>query len=172
MVQSLQGDGKAIFVFFIGVIITVVFLASFANNIFAQTNTGSETNVTVEVPATINDTLVVEGRQLLTLTDIRNATFDDLAERGLNLSTRIVNGVQTVSLTPNDTAGVFLLYGTDVNLTYGYNPDGYIDLAGARTITLLIPIFAALAILIFGLVVFIRNGSLGAFMKDFVRRGQ
>lgn len=45
-----------------------------------------------------------------------------------------------------------------VNITYTYYPDGYIDDAGGRSMALLIPIFAALAIAIVALVPALRSG--------------
>lgn len=162
MVQVLKGDGKAIFVVFIGAIIAIVFLASIGDSIFTQTNTASQDNLTVTVAA-INVSLAVEGRDLITAIEVSNFTAINLEELGLNLTDGLVNGIKTVILRANDTASIFV--GKEVNLTYTYNPDGYISSAGGRTISLLIIIFASLAILIFVLVVFIKNGTLGEFMR-------
>jgi len=84
--------------------------------------------------------------------EISNETFIGLQNRGLDLSTQIVNGAQTVALTANNTASA--LVGTTVNLSYDYNPQGFIDNGGGRAIALLIPIFAALAIVVFAVVMF------------------
>lgn len=162
MVQVLKGDGKAIFTVFIGAIIAIVFLASIGDSIFSQTNTASATNLTVTVLA-INTSLAVEGRDLIALTSITNVTNITLDDLGLILSDGLVNGLKTVTLTANDSASDMV--GSKVNLTYTYNPDGYISDSGGRTIALLISIFAALSILIFVIVVFIKNGTLGEFMR-------
>lgn len=162
MVKSLQGDGKAIFVFFVGVIITVVFLAAVANSVFTQTTTASATNLTFTVSA-INTSLAITGRDLITATSVINATNLTLINEGVIISDGIVAGVKTVTLTANDTASD--LVGTEVNATYTYNPDGYIANAGGRSIADLIPIFAALAILVFGFVAFVKSGTLGALLR-------
>lgn len=167
MVNSLKGDGKAIFTFFVGAIIATVFLASFSDNIFTQTNTATQTNLTVTVLA-INTSLAVAGRDLNTVTEISNLTFIGLQTRGLNLDDGLVNSVKTVRLTANDTASD--LVGSEVNLTYDYNPDGFIDSAGGRSITSLILIISSLAILVFAVVVFIKDGSLGALINNKFRR--
>ena len=162
MAKMLEGDGKAVFAFFIGSIIAIVFLASVADSVFTQTNTATATNLTVTVAA-INTSLAVEGRDLIALTSIINETNITLDDVGLSLSDGLVNGVKTVILTANDSASD--LVGDEVNLTYTYNPDGYISIAGGRSIASLIVIFGALAILIFGFVVFMKNGSLGRLMR-------
>ncbi|KKK47751.1 hypothetical protein LCGC14_3152030 [marine sediment metagenome] len=162
MARELQGDGKAVFVFFIGAIITIVFLASIADNIFTQTNTASNTNLTVTVLA-INTSLAIEGRDLIAEISIINSTNISLEFQGLILSDGILNGVKTVTLTANDSA--VDLVGDEVNISYTYNPNGYIDSAGGRSIAALILIIGALAILVFGIVVFIKNGTLGRLMS-------
>lgn len=166
MVRSFDGDGKAVFAFFVGAIIAIVFLASIADSVFTQTTTGTEANLSVTVPA-INVTTAVNGRDLLDTTTvvISNATNISLVTHGLNLSDGLVGGVKTVTLTVNDSAGDNLV-GTTVNLTYDYNPDGYIADSGGRSIALLITIFGALAILVFGIVVFVKDGTLGRLLRN------
>ena len=146
MVNSLKGDGKAIFTVFVGAIIAIVFLASVADSIFTQTTTFTETNTTVTVLA-INTSLTLQGRDLNTATAVSNVTFDDLISRGLIIDDGLVNSVKTVRLTANDSASA--LVGTSVNVTYDYNPNGFITIAGGRSIALLITIISALAIMVF-----------------------
>ncbi len=163
MATELRGDGKAVFAFFIGAIITIVFLASISDSVFTQTNTATQVNLSVVVPA-INVSTTIAGRELLVLTTVSNSTFIGLQNEGINISTRIINGDQTVTLTPNDTASTLGHIGDTVNVTYTYNPDGYIDNSGGRSIAGLITLFGALAILVFGIVVFIKTGTLGRLM--------
>lgn len=163
MANSLKGDGMAIFTIFIGAIIALVFITSFSDNIFTQTNTATAVNSSVTVSA-INVSLAVAGRELNTVTEISNATFIGLQTRGLTLATGIIGGDQTVTLTANDTASA--LVGTDVNLSYDYNPDGYIDNAGGRSVTLLILIISALAIVVFVIVVMFKFGSINNLVNS------
>ncbi len=171
MANSLQGDGKAIFTFFVGAIIAIVFLASFADSIFTQTTTFTETNTSVTVLA-INTSLALTGRDLNTATSVINGTNISLITHGLLIDSGLVNSVRTVRLTANDSASD--LVGTLVNVTYDYNPDGFIGIAGGRSIALLILIISALAILVFSVVTFIKDGSLGALMgrSNAGRRGR
>lgn len=163
MVEILKGDGKMIFTIFIGAIIAVVFLASIGNSIFEQTNTGTATNVSF-TGAAVNTSLALEGRQLLVATSVINGTNITLISQGVILATGTVNGVQTVTVTINDTAAD--LTGSLMNATYTFNPDGFVDDGGARSIITLILIFGALAILIFVVVVlFDPNGSFGRLLK-------
>lgn len=161
MVNSLQGDGKAIFTFFIGAIIAIVFIGNFADSIFTQTTALTETNTSVTVLA-INTSLALTGRDFNTLTSIINTTNITLDTLGLSIDDGLVNSVKSVRLTANDSASD--LVGTIVNVSYTYNPDGFISSAGGRSIALLITIISALAILIFAVVTFIKDGSLGALI--------
>lgn len=156
MAQSLKGDGKMIFTIFIGAIIAVVFLASIGNSVFEQTNTGTATNVSF-TGAAINTSLALEGRELIVGTSVINGTNITLISGGVILATGTVNGVQTVTVTINDTATA--LVGTLMNATYTFNPDGYLSDSGSRSITNLIVLFGALAILVFLVVVLFKEGS-------------
>ena len=91
MVNSLKGDGRAIFTIFIGTIIAIVFMASFSSSIFNQTNVATYTNITVTAPAAVNGTLAVVGRDLISVTEISNVTNSGLQTRGLVLSDGIIN---------------------------------------------------------------------------------
>lgn len=165
MANSSRRDFMAIFSIFIGAIITVVFLASITDTIFPQTNTGSSTNQSVVVPA-INGTLSLAGREVIGTPTIINVTNIGLTGQGLSVETRLIGGANTVVLVANDTAGANGLVGSTVNVTYSFNPDGFISDSGARSITNLIPIFGALAIVVFIIVVLIANGTLGAFFNS------
>jgi len=165
MAQSLQGDGKLIFTIFIGAIITVVLLASIADSVFTQVNTATGTNISFTGGA-INVSVAIEGRQLLVATSVINGTNITLIRQGVILGTGTVNGIQTVTATINDTAGD--LTGSLMNATYTYNPDGFIDDGGGRNITNLIPLFSALAILVFVIVVLFKQGS----FSELIGRGR
>ncbi|KKK63034.1 hypothetical protein LCGC14_2998340, partial [marine sediment metagenome] len=71
-------------------------------------------------------------------------------------------GLLSVQLVFNDTGADF--EGTDINVSYTANPDGYISDSGGRSVTRLILIIGALAIVIFVIVIFIMEGSLGKLM--------
>ncbi len=161
MALSLQGDGKAIFMVFIGAIIAIVFLQSIGDSVFAQSNTGTATNLSFTGGA-INVSVVLEGRELLVATSVINGTNITLISQGVILATEIVNGLQTVTATINDTAGD--LTGSLMNATYTFNPDGFLSNSVDRSLVALIVLFGALGALIFVIVVFIQNGTLGEMM--------
>ena len=167
MVNSLQGDGKAIFTVFIGAIIAVVFLASIANSIFTQSTTFTNDNETVTALG-VNTSLTLLGRELAdspsatTWNATNGSDATNQQNNGITLSTATVNGIRTVVLTLNDTASDFV--GDTINVSYIYEPDGYLERAVDRNIVSLITLFGALGALVFVLVVFIMNGSLGRLM--------
>ncbi len=160
---SFKMDGKAILIVFIGAIIAVTFLQTIGDSVFAQTNTATVTNVTVTAPA-INATLDLTGRTLIGTGTIVNITNESSTSNGLIIQTGIgTSGLESVQLTLNDTASGFV--GTLVNVSYNYEPDGYLQESSTRSVALLIIIFGALGILIFVIIVLIKEGSLGKLIR-------
>ena len=160
---NFQGDGRAIFKVFIGAIFALALIAVIANSISTQTTTDAAINVTVTAPE-INETLDLTGRTLILGGDIINATNNTLTSLGMILQTGVgTSGLQSVQLILNDTAVGF--NGTSVNVSYTYQPDGYLDNSGARSIAFVTLIFSALAIMVFVIVIFIKDGSLGNLIR-------
>lgn len=155
---NFQGDGKAIFKVFIGAIITIAIISIVATSIVGQTTIGTHSE-NVTAPA-INGTLDLRGRSLVSQTLVAEALNVTNTSAGIFLQTATgSDGLRTVQLTLNDTAGIFAA--TLVNVTYTFQPDGYLSNSGARAIALLILIFGALAIMVFVVVIFIKDGSMG-----------
>lgn len=159
---NFQSDGSAILKVFIGAIIAIAFMAIIANSIFNQTNTLSQKNVTVTIP-TAGETTDLGGRTLITSINVLNAT-DNLTISATNVSlqsgTSSTTGLQTVQILNNNAS----FNGVTARIAYSYEPDGYLNNSGARSITLLILIFGSIAIMVFVIVVFIKDGSLGKLM--------
>ena len=162
---NVNSDGKMIFAIFIGAIITVVFLGSIADSVFLQTNTFSVSNNTVTAPA-INGTLVLEGRELVSGTTpiVRNSSNIDLQNAGVFVTDGLISGSQTVFLSVNQSGLPNNV--TSVNVTYDFQPDGYLKSPSDRSISRLIIILSALAILVFVIVVMIKFGSFGKLLRN------
>lgn len=159
---SFTGDGKAIFMVFVGAIIVAVFLGSIGDSIFSQTNTISLENSTVTGPA-VNGTLDLTGRALVGAAVITNATDGALANGTfIETVTSATTGLRTVQLGINDTG--IANAAQSLNVSYTYEPDGYVSTSGGRGIVRLILIIGSLALVIFVIVVFIKDGSLGKLM--------
>ena len=166
MAQILKGDGKAFLQVFIGAIIALVLIATIANTTVGDTSTISFVNATVTLPATVNTTVSLTGRDLVTMT-ITNTSHGTVNSTAFNTTDQFVNGIKTVAIQLTDTVDGNLYLGLQVNATYTANPDGYLSNAGARSISLVTIIIAALAILIFVIAVFYKYGSFG----DMIRKG-
>ena len=162
---NLNSDGKMIFAIFIGAIITVVFLGSIADSVFLQTNTFSVSNNTVTAPA-INGTLILEGRELVsgTTPSVVNTTAHEIQDQGVTVTDGLISGVQTVFLSVNDSS--VPNNGSSVNVTYEFNPDGYLKSSSDRSVARLVIITGALAILVFVIVVMIKFGSFGKLLRE------
>ncbi len=169
MVDFKSGDLKAILIVFIGLIVTAVLISTIADTTFTQTNTLSVENVTATVAA-VNATTDLKGRTLLSTgtQDVYNQSGASITViPNLTLITGIstTTGLQSVQLFTHDNATD--LVGLSVNVTYSFEPDGYANNSGTRSITALILIFAALAMVVFILIPFIKDGSMGKLMRDF-----
>ena len=155
-----ESDGKAILVAFIGVIVAVSMLIGIANQATLETTTYSVTNTTVTAPGSATATDLT-GRQLVgsgTATDTDGNTGINVTVREAKSST---TGLLTVQLYQNSTTNQ-----TAFNVSYTYKPEGYVDTAGGRSITELIILFSALAILVWSFVVFYKTGALGKLMRS------
>lgn len=160
--ENFQGDSRAVFKVFIGAIIALSFMLVIGDSIFTQTNTATQGNITVTAPA-INATTDLTGRTLINSINVLNAT-DNTTAIGVSLQTGIgTDGLNSVQITVNDTASAFV--GASIRIAYTYEPDGYLSNSGTRAIAVLILIFGALAIMVFVIVIFIKDGSLGKMMR-------
>ena len=168
MVKILQGDGKAIMTVFVGALIAIVFLGVIADSIFNQTNTFDVANDSLSS---------TNGTTLLLLPELRgkvvsdiviyNGSDDFIISSGnftlFNKHINASNGVETVKI--NITATIADGIQTQAwNISYTFQPNGYLERSVDRSIALLIVIFGAIGILIFVLVVLIINGTLGRLL--------
>ena len=156
-------DLKVFFGIFIGVILAVALLGPAADTIFNSTNTFNQSNVSVTAPA-INGTLTLTGRSLVTGTTpiVRNSTNIELQNAGVFVTDGLINGIQTVFLSVNDSG--FPNNVTSVNVTYLFVPDGFVP-GGGGTILGLVILFGSLAILIFVVTKVMKEGSMVNFLK-------
>ncbi len=161
---SFTTDGKAILAVFIGAIIALTFMSPIADSIFGSTNTLTVTNLTVTAPAATspNSTLDLRGREVIGSVIAVNNSGTVIIGTNFSFADGFAsNGLRTVRITT--TSAEFA--GQGLNLTYTYKPDGYQNDSAARASTLLILIMAALGLVVFVIVVFVKQGSLGDMLK-------
>ena len=168
--QTFKSDGKAVLIAFIGAIIAATFLLSISDDVFTATNPTGVDNLTVTLSSSANGTTDIEGRDFLLLREIYNATsagagLATLPEGVAMQQGTGTDGLQSVQLLVNDTGEVAGHLSTTINVSYDYNPEGYVGTNGSTSVVRLIVLFAALAILIFVITVFIKMGSLGELMR-------
>ena len=163
-----KSDGKMIFMIFIGVIITAVFMVSIADQASLLTSTSTITNGTFTSAAT-NSTVTLPGRSNITAVTVHNAS--DGTDWTANFSVNTTNAQGTL--------GIFLATGgvtgtgfpaESINVSYTYEPQGYIRESAGRNMAALIVLFAALAIVVFVIVVIFKFGSINDMMASFNRR--
>lgn len=166
--MAFKSDGIAIIMVFIGIIIAATFMISIANQTTLMTTASYiVTNSTVTAPV-VNGSLELTGRSLVSAISIYNATNftqGNLNNLGLNFVTRLgTDGLSSVFLIVNDTGSTFA--SRSVNVSYTYVPDGSVtNVGGAAPITNLIVIISALAIVLFIIVYFIKDGPLMEWIK-------
>ncbi len=161
MVNFSDGNLKAIFIVFIGAIIAATLIVTIANQTNLETTTFTETNFTVAVPqnGTATD---LTGRTLISGDIINSSLTAGIVNVTLRTALSSTTGLSTVQIYNNASSTEAL---QNVNVTYTYEPNGYVSDSGGRAITRLIVLFAALAIVVFVLVVFIKMGFLGKLLK-------
>jgi len=157
---TLKGDGTSFFQILIGALIALAFIGSIATAILGTTTTEQQTNITIAVPAA-GEATDLYGRELIDIIEIYNETDEDMTQENITLRTAIsdTTGLLTVQIYQNGTDSIY--NGDDANISYTFKPDGYLNLAGARGVHALTIIMSALAILVFVIVVLIKQGSLG-----------
>ncbi len=166
---SLKSDGKMVFMIFVGAIITVVFLGVIANSIFAQTNTITVTNET-QTAAAVNSSITLTGRANISAITIINATNNTLDwTANFTVSSTDDDGDLGIFLFTRDVTGAGFA-GESINVSYSYEPFGYLQDSGSRSVTNLIVIFGALAIVIFIVVIIFKFGSIREMLTSFERR--
>lgn len=152
-----------IFGIFLAALLGAVLLGTISDGTIFPTTTLSNTNETVTAPA-VNATLDLTGRTLIFGLEVYNSTnVTPITVPGGILQTGVgTNGLQSVQLTLNDTAAAYA--GQPVNVSYTYQPDGYLQNSGARSLTLLIVIISALAVVVV-VIVYLFRGSLAQMMR-------
>ncbi len=158
---TIKGDGITLIMIFVGVTIAVVFLGSIADQAFLETNSITISNSTVTPSTTGNGTLDLTGREFLSGALVTNSTTGQvMSVQNFSINTTTgASGLLTVTLTtydqgltnPGNTSG-------SMNVSYVANPDGFLGGASSNIILLTI-ILAALAIVIFTIVMLLKNDT-------------
>ncbi len=156
-----DGNLKAIFIVFIGAIIAVTLISVISNQTNLSTNSFVTVNETFTIPTNVGETVDLGGRELVSATAIRSANASTILNLTLQTGTG-ASGLRSVQIVVD---GPVVANTSQTGLaSFTYLPDGYVGSSGGRSIVNLIVIFAALAIVVFVLVVFIKIGFLGKLM--------
>ena len=144
---------------FIGIILGITLFITIQQLVVPLTAQDTATNVTVAWPSAANGTTDMIGQELFgtPLVTLWNTTGTVVGPGNYTITEEVSNGVKTIQLKRTDLGEVML---TNVNVTYTFGPDGYIDNGGARSVALIIGIFAALAIAVVALIPTMRSGVL------------
>jgi len=150
MNKKAQTGWAMLFVVFIGLVAGLALYEAVVSNVGAVTTASSHTNLTVTMGAN-GSRVDLDGQELLNTPEVYNATGGELVTSGnytIDETVSATTGVKTISiLTPANSNYMSV----PVNVTYEYGADGYIASSGGRSMALLIPIFAALALAVFAL---------------------
>ena len=146
-----------ILIAFIGVIVGLLLFQ--AMNPFIGDATGKNSitveNSTTTLPAS-GSPVDFDGQELIGSATVTNASGGQIVPTTNYTFAEGVGSDGVKGLIFEGTSGSYV--GQSVNLSYSAYPDGYIDNAGGRSIALLIPIFAALLIMVIALVPSLRSG--------------
>ena len=145
---------------FVGIIIGIALFQVVSQTVGDATNTYDMANQSV---SSVNATYSLTGQSVSSVV-VYNTTGDAIVSSGnyTIANNQVVDGTLTARITVEADA---IYQGGDWEVSYTYEPDGYIDSAGGRGVALLIPIFAALAIAVLALVPAFRNGVMDLLGK-------
>ncbi len=172
---TIKGDATTFIMIFVGLIMGIVLLISIADQTFLLTNEIIVTNDTITLSSTNNFTDIT-GRTLVTGIEIYNATNGThtaitnlLTQGNVTFVTRLgASGLQTVQLLINETVDAGLS-GSRVNVSYIAEPDGFLPTTADRSIILIVVLFGALALLVFILIMLLKNNT---SFSELVRMGR
>jgi hypothetical protein len=136
----------AFLVLFIGIVVSLtLYTNGIAPNIGTSTQTVTLNNVTTAVAA-LGGNVTLAGREVVGTPTFTNATANATEVFPAGAFTvnnnQVVNGELVIRLTTNNASWA----GRNVNITYTYEPAGYPNDAGSRSIISLIAIFAMLGV--------------------------
>jgi len=139
------------------IIVGLVFFQQSNAFIGTATNTEYSRNQTVTFPAS-GATVELLGQNIIGSGHIVNNSNGALVAAS---NYTIAQGLGTDGLTATILTGKLGFFsGQTVNVSYTYEPNGYISSSGGRSVALIIPIFFALLIAVIALVPALRNGIL------------
>ena len=148
----------------ITLIAALALLPAIFSNIGTSTSTTTVWNSTLTTSGTANTSVGIEGQELISLLSANNEsditipldTAGDDANITVTECIDPVSSLKSVCLTGVNADWL----GVNVNISYTYGSDGYVDSAGGRSMVALIAIFTALAIAVVALTPTMRSGVL------------
>lgn len=145
-----------VLVAFVAIIVALALYTGALPFIGTATNTQVLVNQTFTSPAASGSTVDLVGQELLDTPIVTNATGALLIEDAnytIAEAVSAVDGLKRITYTA-DTAE---FNDQELNVSYSYGAEGYIDNSGGRSIATLIAIFAALAVAVIALVPTLRG---------------
>lgn len=156
-----KGDAVVLILIFVGAIVAVTFLAQIGTDATAITSTYSYQNESYTLPQP-NATITLVGRTLIGTLIAWNGT----QEIGQGNYTVYTTSSSDLVLRTLDVASASNVNGSPVNVSYSFEPDGYVDNSSGRTLTLLIVVFGALGIAVFVIAYLWGKASLGKLARE------
>jgi hypothetical protein len=149
---------------FIGIIVAVTLFQTVAQDVGKVTSTYTATAAQY-TPAAAESSVDLTGQELVTLTAVVNDSGDYDCESNFTIAEGVSPRTGTKRVIMTSVATYSSAFCGKVNVTYTYAPEGYIDNSAGRSIALLIPILAALAIMVIALVPSLRSGVMDMLKK-------
>ncbi len=152
-----------ILVVFIGVIVALVIYTAISTQVGVITTTIDPVNVTYTAPAA-GATIDLNGQELIGTPVVTNETGGVIVVANYTIAEGISSTTSQKSILFTTDADSEI-GGQTINVSVEYGGEGYIASSSGRSIALLIPIFAALAIVVFALSETARDKFMGLIGK-------
>lgn len=137
----------ALVLVFVGVVFSLALIEVIGNEVGGSTQTRTIVNDTVTTASTANATVSITGRSNPTGYAATNVTHDDVSSQ-FEIVEVLEGTTQTLELKTLDAAVAAGNNGDAINVSYTYEPSGYMDGASASMFKL-VTLFAVLALLAF-----------------------
>lgn len=154
----------------IGFIAIITALAIYTGGVTPQIGTLTQTqinvNKTITAPAA-GSSMFIDGQinnTVVLITNSTNVSFI-LPQTNYTITQDTSQGVIKLKLTM--LTGVPNLAGKSINISYGYEPEGYVSDGGSRSVVFIIPLLAVLGIVAIAIWAAMKNGYLEDLVDSF-----
>ena len=144
---------------FVGIIVCLSILVPTVSTAVGEMTSTRDVPVTTLITCANATTVTLQGKSITNFAPINRSTGDAVTATNYTVNNNVILSDGTIGATVTWKQGAYLKT-NDCNVSYTYQPLGYIPEAGARGIASIIIIFLAIAVFVIALVPTMRNPAM------------